>query len=107
MFDGLAVFAVDRWLHDSGTRRVRFISRPESPMKEGRLVLGTFRSERMRVLNRSHQDDRLRVMLVLVHIDITPPQPSQEAFSMQPSSCQFLQFLVLKIRLFSRAIIPS
>ncbi|GFV04019.1 hypothetical protein TNCV_916441 [Trichonephila clavipes] len=38
-----------------------------SPMKEGRVVLGTFRSERMRVLNRSHQNDRLRVMLVLVH----------------------------------------
>ncbi|GFT66178.1 hypothetical protein TNCV_650261 [Trichonephila clavipes] len=43
-------------------------------MKEGRFVLGTFRSERMRVLYRSRQDDRLHVMLVLVHIDITPPQ---------------------------------
>ncbi|GFY04495.1 hypothetical protein TNCV_4415831 [Trichonephila clavipes] len=28
----------------------------------------------MRVPYRSRQDDRLRVMLVLVHIDITPPQ---------------------------------
>ncbi|GFU15599.1 hypothetical protein TNCV_1170981 [Trichonephila clavipes] len=27
----------------------------------------------MRVLNRSRQNDRLRVMLALVHIDITPP----------------------------------
>ncbi|GFV45089.1 uncharacterized protein TNCV_3339341 [Trichonephila clavipes] len=42
-------------------------------LKEGGLVLGTFRSERMRVLYRSRQDDHLRVMLVLVHIDITPP----------------------------------
>ncbi|GFT28881.1 hypothetical protein TNCV_3585791 [Trichonephila clavipes] len=32
-------------------------------MKEGRFVPGTFRSERMRVLYRSRQDDRLRVML--------------------------------------------
>ncbi|GFW53797.1 uncharacterized protein TNCV_3938911 [Trichonephila clavipes] len=40
-------------------------------MKEGRFVLGTFRSEQMRVLNRSRQNDRLHVMLVLVHIDIT------------------------------------
>ncbi|GFY26704.1 hypothetical protein TNCV_2880321 [Trichonephila clavipes] len=31
------------------------------------------RSERMRVRYRSRQDDRLRVMLVLVHMDITPP----------------------------------
>ncbi|GFV92661.1 uncharacterized protein TNCV_1375121 [Trichonephila clavipes] len=67
-------FAVDRWRHDCGTRRVRFISRPGSPMSGGRFVLGTFRSERMRVRYRSRQDDRLRVMLVLVHIDITPPQ---------------------------------
>ncbi|GFU12226.1 hypothetical protein TNCV_4600341 [Trichonephila clavipes] len=43
-------------------------------MLEGRIVPGTFRSERMRVLNRSRQNDRLRVMLVLVHIDITPPR---------------------------------
>ncbi|GFT67319.1 hypothetical protein TNCV_2359791 [Trichonephila clavipes] len=42
-------------------------------MKEGRFVLGTFRSERMQVLYRSRQNVRLRVMLVLVHIDITPP----------------------------------
>ncbi|GFV58326.1 hypothetical protein TNCV_2688411 [Trichonephila clavipes] len=79
MFDGLVAFAVDRWRHDCGARRVRFISRPGSPMKEGRFVLGTFRSERMRVLYRSHQNDRLRVMLVLVHIDITPPQMSETA----------------------------
>ncbi|GFU74080.1 uncharacterized protein TNCV_1642041 [Trichonephila clavipes] len=50
MFDGLVAFAVDRWRHDSGARRVRFRSRPGSPMKKGRFVLGTFRSERMRVL---------------------------------------------------------
>ncbi|GFU89152.1 hypothetical protein TNCV_2896001 [Trichonephila clavipes] len=43
-------------------------------MKEGRFVLGTFRYERMRVLYRSRQNDRLRMMLVLVPIDITPPQ---------------------------------
>ncbi|GFU07311.1 uncharacterized protein TNCV_2656241 [Trichonephila clavipes] len=42
-------------------------------MKEGRFVLGTFRSERMRVHYRSRPNDRLRVMLELVHIDITPP----------------------------------
>ncbi|GFW80848.1 uncharacterized protein TNCV_3779281 [Trichonephila clavipes] len=45
-----------------------------SPMNEGRFVLGTFRSEGMQVLYRSRQDDHLRVMLVLVHVDITPPQ---------------------------------
>ncbi|GFT32586.1 uncharacterized protein TNCV_3145391 [Trichonephila clavipes] len=27
MFDGLVAFAVDRWRHDCGARRVRFISR--------------------------------------------------------------------------------
>ncbi|GFW65767.1 hypothetical protein TNCV_585931 [Trichonephila clavipes] len=74
MFDDLAAFAVGRWRHDCGARRLRFISRPESPMKEGRFVLGTFRSERMLVLYRSRQNTRLRVMLALVHIDITPPQ---------------------------------
>ncbi|GFX51963.1 hypothetical protein TNCV_3063801 [Trichonephila clavipes] len=36
MFDGLVAFAVDRWRHDSGTRRVRFRLRLGSPMKEGR-----------------------------------------------------------------------
>ncbi|GFT89025.1 hypothetical protein TNCV_3084561 [Trichonephila clavipes] len=46
MFDGLVAFAVDRWRHDCGARRVRFISRPGSPMSEGRFVLGTFRSGR-------------------------------------------------------------
>ncbi|GFW31903.1 uncharacterized protein TNCV_5040721 [Trichonephila clavipes] len=84
MFDGLIAFAVDRWRHDCGARRVRFRSRPGSPMKEGRFVLGTFRSEQMRVLNRSRQNDRLRVMLVLVHIDITPLQ-------------QFISFLRYKV----------
>ncbi|GFT91328.1 uncharacterized protein TNCV_2169111 [Trichonephila clavipes] len=44
-----------------------------TPPIEERFVLGTFRSERMRVLNRSCQNHRLRVMLVLVHINITPP----------------------------------
>ncbi|GFT89257.1 hypothetical protein TNCV_4385691 [Trichonephila clavipes] len=39
-----------------------------------RFVLGTFHSKRMLVLNRSRQNDRLRVLLVLVHIDIPPPQ---------------------------------
>ncbi|GFV46918.1 hypothetical protein TNCV_1270361 [Trichonephila clavipes] len=47
-------------------------------MKEGRFVLGTFRSERMRVLYRSRQNDRHSVMLVLVHIDIPPPQFHRE-----------------------------
>ncbi|GFS84964.1 hypothetical protein TNCV_1305761 [Trichonephila clavipes] len=74
MFDDLVAFAVDRWRHDCGARRVRFISWPGSPMKKGRFVLGTFSSERMRVLYRSRQEDRLRVMLVLVHINITPLQ---------------------------------
>ncbi|GFX73552.1 uncharacterized protein TNCV_2342571 [Trichonephila clavipes] len=40
---------------------------------EGRFVLGTFHSEQRRVHYRSRQNDRLRVMLVLVRIDITPP----------------------------------
>ncbi|GFV55093.1 hypothetical protein TNCV_2623141 [Trichonephila clavipes] len=73
MFDGLVAFAVDRWRHDCGARRVRFISRPGSPMKEGRKVRSGYLPFRTRVLNRSRQDDRLRLMLVLVHIDITPP----------------------------------
>ncbi|GFW86716.1 hypothetical protein TNCV_2808711 [Trichonephila clavipes] len=47
---------------------------PGSSMKKGRFVPVTFRSERMRVLYRSRPNDRLRVVLVLVHIDITPPQ---------------------------------
>ncbi|GFV48414.1 hypothetical protein TNCV_3026841 [Trichonephila clavipes] len=59
MFDGLVAFAVDRWHHDCGARRMWFRSRPGSPMKEGRFGLGTFRFERI---------------LVIVHIDITPPQ---------------------------------
>ncbi|GFW77672.1 hypothetical protein TNCV_2342561 [Trichonephila clavipes] len=49
-------------------------AQPRSPIKERRFVLGTFRSERMRVLYRSRQNDRHRVMLVLVHIHVTPPQ---------------------------------
>ncbi|GFV62989.1 hypothetical protein TNCV_3177821 [Trichonephila clavipes] len=72
MFVGLDAFAVVRGRYDSGARRAWFRSRPGSSLKEGRFVLGTFRSERMRVLNRSRQND-LRVMLVLVDIDITPP----------------------------------
>ncbi|GFT04485.1 hypothetical protein TNCV_1929961 [Trichonephila clavipes] len=74
MIDDLVDFVVDRWRHDSGTRRVLFISRSGLPMKEGRFVLGTFRSERMRVFYRSSQNDRPRVMLVLINMDITPPQ---------------------------------
>ncbi|GFY19614.1 uncharacterized protein TNCV_4647861 [Trichonephila clavipes] len=49
-------------------------------MKEGRFVLGTFRSKRMRILNRSRQNDRPHVMLVLVHIDITPPHTPLPVF---------------------------
>ncbi|GFY35905.1 uncharacterized protein TNCV_4842771 [Trichonephila clavipes] len=49
-------------------------------MSEGRFVLGTFFSERMQILNRSRQNDHLRVMLVLVHIDITPPHTSLPVF---------------------------
>ncbi|GFW38114.1 hypothetical protein TNCV_835531 [Trichonephila clavipes] len=51
-----------------------------STVKEGRFVLGIFRSERMRVLYRSRQNDRLRVMLELVHIDITPPHTPCQCF---------------------------
>ncbi|GFW25151.1 hypothetical protein TNCV_2262091 [Trichonephila clavipes] len=43
MFDGLVAFAMDRWRHDCGAR---IISRPGSPMSEGRFDLSTFRSER-------------------------------------------------------------
>ncbi|GFS76194.1 uncharacterized protein TNCV_4667591 [Trichonephila clavipes] len=87
MFDGLVAFAMDRWRHDCGARRGRFIPRPGSPMKEGRFVLDTFRSERMQVLNRSRQSNRLRVMLVLIHIDITPPQT--EVFCRIPTQSSF------------------
>ncbi|GFX49378.1 uncharacterized protein TNCV_3664911 [Trichonephila clavipes] len=78
--DVLVSFEVDRWRHDCGARWVLFISRPGSPIKEGRFVLGAFRSGRMRVFYRSRQDDRLRVMLVLVHIDITPPHTPLPVF---------------------------
>ncbi|GFT96402.1 hypothetical protein TNCV_836781 [Trichonephila clavipes] len=46
MFDGLVAFAMDRWRHDCSARRVRIISRPGSPMSDGRFDLSTFRSER-------------------------------------------------------------
>ncbi|GFV85489.1 hypothetical protein TNCV_3773131 [Trichonephila clavipes] len=49
-------------------------------VKEGRFVLGIFCSERMQVRYRSRQNDRLRVMLVLVHIDITAPHTSLHVF---------------------------
>ncbi|GFW22119.1 uncharacterized protein TNCV_1632491 [Trichonephila clavipes] len=49
-------------------------------MEEGEFTLGTFRSEQMRVLYRSRQNNRLRVMLVLVHIDITPPHTPLPVF---------------------------
>ncbi|GFU22978.1 hypothetical protein TNCV_3946531 [Trichonephila clavipes] len=57
----------------TAAREVAFHITSGSPTKEGRFILGTFRSERMRVLNRSRQNDRHCVML-LAHIDITPPQ---------------------------------
>ncbi|GFX59776.1 uncharacterized protein TNCV_1778151 [Trichonephila clavipes] len=46
VLDGLVAFAMDRWHHDCGARRVRIISRPGSPMSERRFDLSTFRSER-------------------------------------------------------------
>ncbi|GFX74632.1 uncharacterized protein TNCV_1158471 [Trichonephila clavipes] len=49
-------------------------------LSEGRFVLGTFRSDRILVLNRSRQNDRLHMMLVLVHIDITPPHTPLPVF---------------------------
>ncbi|GFX36315.1 uncharacterized protein TNCV_4932281 [Trichonephila clavipes] len=73
IFDGLVAFAVDRLRHHSGTRRVRFFSTARDT-NEGRKVRSGYLPFRTRVLYRSHQNDRLRVMLVLVHIDITPPQ---------------------------------
>ncbi|GFV61016.1 uncharacterized protein TNCV_3845951 [Trichonephila clavipes] len=45
-----------------------------------RFVLFTFHSERMQVLNQSRQNDRLRVMLVLVHIDIILPHTPLPVF---------------------------
>ncbi|GFT91921.1 hypothetical protein TNCV_908171 [Trichonephila clavipes] len=54
-----------RWI-DGTTTTARegcgSFARPGPPMKEGRFILGTFRSVRMRVRYRSRQDDRLRVM---------------------------------------------
>ncbi|GFW41418.1 hypothetical protein TNCV_465091 [Trichonephila clavipes] len=55
-------------------KQIRRLGWTVKGVKEGRFVLGTFRSERMRGLYRSRQNYSLRVMLVLVHIDITPPQ---------------------------------
>ncbi|GFS55065.1 uncharacterized protein TNCV_2441441 [Trichonephila clavipes] len=49
-------------------------------MEEGSFFLGTFHSEQMPVLNRSRQDDRHRVMLVLVHMDITQPHTPLPVF---------------------------
>ncbi|GFX09142.1 hypothetical protein TNCV_4167211 [Trichonephila clavipes] len=74
IFDGLVAFAVDRWRHDCGARRVRFISRSWPPMSEEGSFWVPSAPNEMQVLNRSRQDDSLHVMLVLVHIDITPPQ---------------------------------
>ncbi|GFV59509.1 uncharacterized protein TNCV_4791271 [Trichonephila clavipes] len=59
------VWLLLRWIDDAMTSACEdcvFISRPGSPMKKGRFVLGTFRSERMRVLYRSRQNDRLRLI---------------------------------------------
>ncbi|GFW52488.1 hypothetical protein TNCV_404161 [Trichonephila clavipes] len=46
MFDGLVAFAMDRWRHDCGARRVRIYITSGSPMSEGRFDLSTFSSER-------------------------------------------------------------
>ncbi|GFV69893.1 hypothetical protein TNCV_1982601 [Trichonephila clavipes] len=62
MFDGLVACAVDRWRHDSGARRA-WLFYTARVTNERRFVLGTFRSEQMRVLYRSRQNARLRVML--------------------------------------------
>ncbi|GFV16345.1 hypothetical protein TNCV_1092811 [Trichonephila clavipes] len=75
MFHGFGhFFAVDRWRHDCDARRLRV--HMARVTNEGRKVRSgyPFRSERMRVLCRSREDDYLHVILVLVHVDITPPQ---------------------------------
>ncbi|GFW31500.1 hypothetical protein TNCV_1288471 [Trichonephila clavipes] len=59
-----------RWI-DGTTTTVRegcgSFARPGPPMKEGRFILGTFRSVRMRVRYRSRQDDRLRVICQVIY----------------------------------------
>ncbi|GFU17729.1 lama1 [Trichonephila clavipes] len=58
------------WFSLSGSRGAR--SRNLLCRKEGSFWVTSVSNE-MQVLNRSRQNDRLRMMLVLVHIDITPP----------------------------------
>ncbi|GFY35088.1 hypothetical protein TNCV_5044631 [Trichonephila clavipes] len=76
MFDGLVACAVDRWRHDSGARRVWFFCTARVTNEGRKVRSGCLGSERKRVLYRSRQNDRLHVMLVQVHIDITPPHAS-------------------------------
>ncbi|GFV72493.1 HTH_48 domain-containing protein [Trichonephila clavipes] len=86
MFDGLVAFAVDGWHHDSSARMcvVWFFITSGSPMKEGRFVLGTFRSKPMRVLYRSHQNDCLRVMFLILQEHYNSGRFIQEVQSLTP-----------------------
>ncbi|GFS86391.1 hypothetical protein TNCV_1681371 [Trichonephila clavipes] len=70
MFEGLVALAVDRWRHDCGSRRVWFFC-TAGVTNEGMKVRSGYLPFRTRY--RLRQNDRLRVMLVLVNIDITPP----------------------------------
>ncbi|GFV95015.1 hypothetical protein TNCV_1030131 [Trichonephila clavipes] len=73
MFDGLVAFAINRWHHDCGARKDVVLCTARVT-NEGRKVRSGYLPFQTRVLYRSCQNDRLQVMLVLVYIDITPPQ---------------------------------
>ncbi|GFW40757.1 hypothetical protein TNCV_4528461 [Trichonephila clavipes] len=94
-----------RWI-DGATTEARkgcgSFAWPGSSMKEGRIRFG-YLPFRTQVLYRPRQNDRFRVMLVLVHIDITPPQSLSLSFSFRPLFCFpefFLQRCVHFVRTF-------
>ncbi|GFY29473.1 hypothetical protein TNCV_2626441 [Trichonephila clavipes] len=68
----VTVWLLLRWIDGATTaarERVRFISRPGSPMKEGRKIRSEYLPFRTRVLNRPRQDDRQRVIDVVHSIN--------------------------------------
>ncbi|GFX88940.1 hypothetical protein TNCV_2576471 [Trichonephila clavipes] len=72
-------------------------------MKEGRFVLGTFHSERMRVLYRSRQNDHLRVIrtpLAFIKGKLTAQRCIDDILRtvLLPFLLQYLGFIFQKIR---------
>ncbi|GFU60281.1 uncharacterized protein TNCV_3404271 [Trichonephila clavipes] len=72
----VTVWLLLRWIDSAKTAAregcVSYHGQGHQRRKEGSFWVHSVSNAR--ILYRSRQDDRLRVMLVLVHIDITPPQ---------------------------------